>query len=707
VDLIFQGFQSSLPVWVYLLIFIGTSLLAWWSYRQISGIRKSYRYILIAIRTAVFFILLLLLLNPFFKAESPYYEQPRILMMLDNSESTAVEKSNYQGVESYHQVLDQLNLDDSSSVDYDFFSIGNETTPSNLNKLTFDANQTNLSTAVQSIQGNQSDASAAVIISDGIFTKGQNPVFEAANLNIPVFAIGLGDTTFQKDVLVSSVSTNSSGYLNSTQPVTATISSKGFQGTSFPVELRKGNEVIATQTITPEISNSTQEITFELQLQDEGLQQYKIEIPNLSEEWTNANNIQRFSVDVKDDKQQILSLAFEVHPDVKLVRSLLLADQNTNLTSRTWIQGDKFIEGNFAFDTDTLDLAIIHGYPQSGLSGTVQQKLAELGQNIPIVIAATPMFSPQRFDQQVTSLPLSVSGSWDNASVSVRPEVESTAHPIMELPVVTYDRLPRLSAPIENIATPPGATALLSSMFQGNDTQKPVLVVQELGNRRLTVVTGFGWFRLDQNDNSETRAFVQQLWSNIVSWTATDPENQLLDVQPTQTSFDGSEPVVINAYLTNERGQVESDATIEMSVASDSMDARFYSMENKGAGQYQLDLGTMPEGIYSFEATAQKGDRTIETQNGEFAVASSNAEFLNTNRNDQLLRQLSERSGGEYVPFDSVSGFWDRLDQRGLLDQQQEIRTTFFYPYRYIGWFIAVLLLLCGEWIFRKYLSLP
>ncbi|MGD8749755.1 MAG: hypothetical protein PVI44_14930, partial [Balneolaceae bacterium] len=92
---------------------------------------------------------------------------------------------------------------------------------------------------------------------------------------------------------------------------------------------------------------------------------------------------------------------------------------------------------------------------------------------------------------------------------------------------------------------------------------------------------------------------------------------------------------------------------------------------------------------------------------GEFAVAHSNAEFINTIRNARLLKQLSERTGGTYVPFDSVSGFWNKLDQRGLLEQKQQQETTFIYPYQSISWFIMMLIILGSEWILRKYLALP
>lgn len=706
-DFIFQGFDSSLPPWVFLLIFAGTTFLSWWSYSSIQGIRKSFRYILIALRSTVFFILLALLVNPFFKKESYYYQKPNILVMLDNSASTAIEKAGYQGKKSYNEVLQQLNFADSSRVHFQFYGIGNQTRAIAPNKLSFDADQTNLSEAIRTINDNQDEANAVVMISDGIYTKGQNPVFDAQNINIPIFSVGLGDTTSQKDLLVNSVSTNSTGFLHTNQSVNATISAKGFKGQSFQVQLKKGNKTLQTKTLTAEIDESLQDVQFELPLETEGLQQFTIEVPKLADEWTGANNTQRFSVDVKDAKQKVLSLAFEIHPDVKFVRSLLASDKNINLTSRTWLGGNRFIEGPLEVDPDTLDMAVIQGYPQGGLSGNIKELLTKIAQNVPIIVEASPLFDASQFERDLTSLPVSIGGSWNYEKVNLHPQVDPEGHPIMELPTVTYEQLPMLSAPINHIDPVAGPTMLFSSNFRGNDTGKPMLTVQELGNRREAFFSSFGWFQLDQSANSQIRDFVRQLWLNTVSWTATDPKNELLDVQPTQRSFTGSEPVVINAYLNNERGELESEAKIDMSVSSDSTQSRFYSMENLGSGQYQLDLGTMPEGVYSYEATAKKGNRQIDTQKGEFAVARSNAEFISTNRNTSLLKQLASRTKGSYIPFDSLSGFWDRLDQRGLLDQTKNQETTFMYPYRQAIWFFTVLVLLCAEWIFRKYLSLP
>ena len=707
-DFIFQGFQASLPFWVYAIIFICTFLIAWWSYSTVKKMGSLYYYTLIALRTGVYFILLLLLTNPFVKTKTPYLEPARIVVLLDNSASTQIEKKDYRGSKSYENVLQELDFTNNTNVDYQFYKIGSRAEQTEIDSLTFDEHQTNLAAGIEAIRTNQNEANAALFITDGIYTTGKNPAYEASDINIPVFLIGLGDTTFQKDVLVSSVSTNSSGYLNSTHKVTATIDSKGFAKSSIPVYLKKGKKILSEQVIVPKIRNSSRELGFDLLLEQEGLQQYQIAIPPLSDEWTSTNNTQRFAVDVQDAKQQILSLAFEVHPDVRFVRSLLSTDENTELINRTWLKGDNYIEGDFSSVTDSLDLAIIHGYPSTGLPANVKEKLKMIGNSVPLIVIASPRFSPRQFEQDVTELPVNLTGALNYGQISLRSDPEtSSGHPITELPAVTYDQLPNLMGPIEPISTPAFADRLFSSSYRGESIQTPVVVARELGNKRHLFITAYNWYRFQQDQHTEVRAFAKQLWQNMVSWTATDPDNKLLDIQPQQESFTGSEPVVFEAYLKNERGQNESDANVTIAVKADTLDERMYSMENRGSGNYRLRLPPMPEGIYTYEATAQKGERTLDTQGGEFSVSASNAEYLDINRNEQLLRQIAQNTGGQYLSFDSLDGFWNQLEEKKLLVRQEQVETTFFYLYQHLGWFILVIILLCSEWILRKYLSLP
>ncbi len=707
-DFVFQEFQSSLPLWIYLLLITGTTALAWWSYRSLSSASGLYRYTLITLRSLAFFILLFLLINPVFRAESTYYQKSNILVLLDDSESMSIVTDDYRGADSYQNALEELELDDSSRVSFSYLAIGENTRPVRLDGLTFGADRTNLNSAIGSILQHQLESNAAIILSDGIYTAGQNPVFDARKIDIPVFSVALGDTAPQRDLLVNSVSTNNTGYVNTEQQVSATVSARGFANQQVAVQIMKGDEVIDSETITPEGENTTTTVDFDLGLKTEGLQQYRVVIPHQTGEWTDSNNSQFFSIDVQDAKQRILSLAFEIHPDVRYIRSLLLSDANTNLMNRTWLKGNRFIEGDLDIDPDTVDLAVIHGFPGTGLSPDLEKTLSRLLDNIPVVITVLPLFNDQNLQSVVSSaLPVEISASPRYERVTLSGSAEPGEHPVMELPPINYDLLSSLHAPIQGAESIPGARTLFTSEFEGQDTGTPLLSIMELGNRRKTYVSAYGWYLLGQSSNDQVRDFSEQLWFNIISWTAADPDNQRLSIEPSQRSYSGSEEVVISGFLKNESGEMEPEANIDIELSSDTMETKFYSMENRGNGQYHLDLGSMSEGIYAYQATARKGNRTIEQQTGEFAVAGSNIEFVNTVRNDQLLRQLSGQSNGHFFTYDSLNGFWDELQRRGLLEQQEKVNTTLFYPNQHWWWFAVVILLLSAEWVLRKYISLP
>ncbi|HKL19120.1 MAG TPA: hypothetical protein VJ905_09125, partial [Halalkalibaculum sp.] len=340
-DFIFQGFQTNLPVWLYLILFLLTTTLSWWSYRDLKSISPIARYSLITLRSLVFLILLALLINPYYRAEETRFEKPEIMVLWDNSESTSITKGSYEGRESYQKVINDLGFRDTTQVSYQAFSMGSNVEPAGLDSLPLNDSRTNIYSGIEAIKNRANDISGAILITDGIFNQGRNPVFESGNVSVPVMTIALGDTVEQKDLVVEEITSNSTGYVETLHQVEARITTNGFAGSNFQVELKKGSETLQRQTVSPVKNRTSHTLNFDLNLEEEGLQQFEISIPSLEGEWTETNNTQPFAIDVLSDKQRILSLAFEIHPDVKAVRSLLLQDENTQLISHTWLGNNK------------------------------------------------------------------------------------------------------------------------------------------------------------------------------------------------------------------------------------------------------------------------------------------------------------------------------------------------------------------------------
>jgi len=707
VNFVFQGFQSGLPTWIYLILFAGTVYLAWWSYRNVQSVSPVYRYGLITLRSLTFFILLILLINPFFKSEQQRYVRPEILVMFDNSSSVQLSKGIYEGNDSYREVINTLNFRDSSRTSFRFYSFGEQTNSSYPDSLSFDENETDLYSAIEVIKNRERETRAAVLISDGIFNKGRNPVFLASELNLPVFSIGVGDTTHLKDLVVRNVSAGATGYVNTSHPVEATVQTHGLEGSSFEIQLKSSGQVIDSKTVTVSEQNTSQRVSFSLDLVEEGLHQFEIFVPEAEGEFTDVNNSAPFSVEVLDDKQRILHLAFEIHPDVKTVRSILRGDENTQLSTLTWLKGTNFLNGPFAINPDTLDMAIIHGFPRQGVPGNISGPLSRLLDEVPVLFIATPLSEFQYLPVDTQILPVNNTPGMTGREISLSTSVDPTEHPVMELPDVAFNRLPPLYTPLRGSTPAPGTTVLFSGNYRGTPTGTPVIAVQQLGNRRTAVINAYGWYRMKQSTNAQARQFVEALVFNIISWTAAKPDNRRLKIQPEQKIFTGTDPVGFTAFLTNESGEVESDAVIELTISGEQVETRFYSMSNRGNGRYQLDIGSLPEGIYTFEATAKKGTRVIDSQQGEFSVSDSNIEFVDTIRNDKLLLQIAENSGGRYLPFPEAGSLWSIMNEMNLLDREEILETDLFYPYQHAFWFILVIIFLGAEWLLRKNAALP
>ncbi len=698
-DFVFQGFQSILPVWMVVLLLIAAVYLSWWSYREVK-LPFYPKYGLITLRSLVFFLLLFLLANPLFKSRSTYLEKSTILVLLDNSASTSINKGQYRGEQSYREVLRQLHLSDTSEVKYDLYSFGGTVEPSATEDLSFNRSETDLFNTMETIQNNRSDITGAILVSDGIFTKGRTPAFEAGKVTVPIFTIALGDTIDQQDLIVKRVETAGSGYLDTRHNVEVLVSSNGYAGSRFDLNLYHGEKLIRSRRVRAGDDQKIQSLMFELDLEKEGLNQYRVEIPSLPSEWTAANNSQPFTVDVLDRKQRILSLAFEIYPDIRVLRHILESDKHTSLISRTWLGGNTFIEGPLSFDADTLDLVILHGFPDNDL----KSKTEKLFGQTPLIYMATPRSALERME--TIPLPVSKGGGRDNHPAKLIPAVESTAHPVMELPELDDRLLPAISVPAINDSRP-GYTHLFEAELQNNEKTQPLITVTETANIRRSFVLGFGWYRYYQSPNDQHRKYIQRLLENLAGWTAARPDNRRLHIRPANKVFSGTEQVVFNATLTNESGLREAEATIELTIYGDEIERRFYSMENLGNGEYRLAVRSLPGGVYRFEAKAVKGNRTIDTQVGELSVNRTNIEFVDTRRNDRLLKQIAARSGGSSFIFNNLEGLADSLEKKEMLAKAEKETESLFYPYQHSFWFIVVILLLTLEWISRKYFALP
>ncbi|MEX0994198.1 MAG: hypothetical protein WD599_01640 [Balneolaceae bacterium] len=702
----FQGFS---PVFssVLLILLLGCILLlTWWSYSYLKSISPVKKWGLIFLRGFAFFILILLLLNPFLEFSEVNIQQPEIAVYLDDSKSMNVTRGEYQGWESYREMIEAFNFDQfNDEATISFYRFDDRVEPLDdtgpVPELNLDGGVTNLDEVIRHIRDQMSQARATLLFSDGIVTRGRDPVYNARQLPGPIFTVPVGDTARIQDIAITEVMTNETGYTNTRQPVDLTVRQYGFIGETATIQLRKDEEVLESTQITFTADPSSHSISFELTFEDTGLQNYDIHIPALEGEQTTENNQFPFSVEILDDQTRVLHLAFEIHPDVRTIRTLLQTDQSLDVETKTWL-GNRFIEGSLEISEDSgeYDLIVIQGHPPENLG-----ELTQLMSNAPVLQILTPNVDASNLENSAVPLSVSNPGSMKTLQLRVNPQQQN--HPVMEFEPVNFPRMPPLQTREGNLQTPVTSHIHFFANFSGSETNIPILITDETGNQRNTLLNAFGWFRFAQSQEDEPRQFIRTLITNLVSWTSTSPDRRNLQIAPLKRIFQETESVQFRASLTNESGEPESDAVIEVVITHEDETEYNYTMRNRGQGNYDLSAGRLVAGNYDYQAHARKTGRTIDEYGGSFNVTESTIEFVNTERNDALLRQLAEASGGYFIEEASSGNLRTELAERDLLDPVEEHRTMYRYLYENLIWFVLVLILLSGEWILRRSLALP
>lgn len=669
--------------------------------RQIKPVKK---YGLIGLRSISLFILLLLLLNPLFIKENTWEEEPVVLVYLDDSQSTGVERGRYSGINDYEGVIGQFDFENRDGINFIFYKFAGIVNYSESADVEATGSSTNLDNVFKHQLEQAPDAVAAIIFSDGIITHGQEPYFSAQNSTIPFYTVPVGDTTAAKDVAISDLESLKKAYTNSSFTANSIIQQEGYDGRNVTVELLEDGELIDSREVSFTGNRSSHELNFDLIYEEPGIRNYEIRVSPFNDELIEENNAAFFSVDVEDGKTNIWYLAYEVHPDVGAIRNHIASDQSFDITPFTWINSERFIEGNPDNSDVEPDLLVVHGLPQGEES---TEWLLEKMQSYSSLFIITPGSYDKLSGIQSGLFSINNPESF----IVVRPELkDSEFHPVFDIEGMQTLRLPPLQTRFGNYNFSPAQQVLGMSLFQNERTDIPYLLIEETGNTRKLFLNAFDWYKYLQSNDTDIKRFTEQFFTNIVSWTSAPPGSSNLQISTLRSSYNENEEIMIRASLQNESGQPEADGLIDVRIdnAEGGNLSNSFTMQHRNNGNYRVSAGTLPSGRYQYTATARIGDRIIEEKSGAFSVTSSTREFMNTKRNDQRLQQLANITGGKFLSESSAAdAFFSDVNDKNMIQTVEKTSKDLFYLHQFYYWFFIVMITLSAEWILRRSVSLP
>ncbi len=348
-------------------LFLALLLIAAYSYYvyryTIPQIDKYKKILLTSLRVLALLILCLILFEPILNLSRKLILEPNNLIFIDNSRSIKIDDGT-ERASTIKQILNDFS-GSASAGNLSFYEFGNSVRSISVDSLDY-VNFSDGATDIQEIfnytKNSDKNIASVTLISDGVITSGANPYYDAVNIGIPVFTIGIGDTTQRKDVELKKVLHNDFIYTETPTNIIATISNNRFAGETVKATFYEDNKFISQQNLV--LSNAgIQNISFDYIPQNSDEKKLSIELSSLKDEFTTANNKQVFYVNVLSNKIKVIILASTPSTDLSFIKNALTRDENIEVYSIVQISGDKFLDKLNYQKLDSADVLFLIGFP--------------------------------------------------------------------------------------------------------------------------------------------------------------------------------------------------------------------------------------------------------------------------------------------------------------------------------------------------------
>ncbi|MFN8255100.1 MAG: hypothetical protein U0W24_05385 [Bacteroidales bacterium] len=651
-------------------------------------------YLLQILRFVVLFVLSLLVLSPVIKYITRNFELPVIIIAQDNSESIGLAKpqGNFSFSEYFKNIETiQTKLGPDYKVRNFSFSSGVE---EGINR-NLKGKATDFSSLIDKI--NESFAGfnnmTLIVASDGLFNKGQNPVFAANRLSCPVYAIALGDTSRKRDIVLSNLNSNRMAFLGDLFPVELVINSNGFKNQMVRLTVSNANKILVTNDIMIDRDEFSKELKLNLPAENKGLQTYRIKLEPVVGEFNHLNNSRDLIIDIVDDKKKILILSGNIHPDIGALK--LAMESNKNYYSEFY-PVDQF-KGKL---TD-YQLVVLYQLPSNQFNS--QNIYNELFKNkIPVLFILGTQSDILVLNSFKLGFNISGSNKLYEQSISFLNQgfkLFETDEKMKEL----INNCPPITVPFGNYGIESGEV-LFYQQIKGVKTQKPAIAFfqESANNGRTCLIAGEGIWRwrikdFELNNNHEQ---FDGLINKIVHFMALDVKKDRFFVNHERV-YNESEEIILRAGFYNQSYELTNSNEAEF---------KLYNIENKefkhlfvkNDKSYYLNLGLLPVGKYRYTSKIKAEGKEFNVT-GEFYVSESNIEHLELTANHSLLSKLASQGNGKLFYPNQIEQLVKEIKNNENIKKVSQSVFDFVDFIEIKLFFFLVILLLSTEWFIRKY----
>lgn len=693
-ETLFMTLVTEYPWFLWPLCLVAGLAASWFLYKgkgKISGATKPEHRLMLLMRFLSVTLLCFLLLAPMLKTSHKRVENPVLAVAIDQSASVLAKADSLSLSAGIQQGLDQLRTALEGKMEVRVYGFGSTFKEGFDGK--FDEKETDVQEVFDQLDNRFSNRNlgAAILVSDGIYNKGEDPYSMASAIKFPVYTIGMGDTTYKPDLIVRKVNHNKSAYLGNTYPLEIVLESVGFPSKSSSISVKREEELLFSEEVNISTSSFLKTISLQVNAQKKGLQHLIVEWKPIEGELTIQNNKVHVFVEVIENKQKVLILSAAPHPDISALRQVL---ENAGT-----IETEYFQFRDFNKNLEAYNLVILHRLPAAdGSSRALLSKLAD--SEIPRLIIAGEESETSLFNKLQNVLFFSPMRGRSNESLPLL----NSSFSFFGISEDSKQAIPSwspLHSPYGNSKLSNGASVLMYQRIGIVDTKEPLVAFNELNGLRTGVIMGEGiWkWRTTNYVRNGNHALFDDLIRKMVQYLSVKSGKDYFRVD-TRSSFKENEDILFQAIVFDPSYQPLPGVEVKMEIM-DKEKNRFNYIFSPDGDHYKLNAGSLPVGQYQYLAKVNAGDKAYQ-QSGVFTITQVNAEFLNTTARHRDLRNLAVTTGGKFFKLNQFKELAEALKKRDDLVPVSYTEKKMIPLIHMKMVFVILLLILAGEWFLRK-----
>jgi hypothetical protein len=681
------------------------------------------RWFLFSLRACAFVLLAFLLMDPRYILHSSKSESPQVMVLVDRSTSMSLPAVGWdEGPDRFTRAQDiagelqRVIRSHGGRSGEVYFSAG--PSPGTGDTLAADGQGTEIRRSLASLHKKHEGENivAFVVLSDGVET--EERLVRQPLPDVPVFTVGLGDTSAPEDVRIKDVDYNSIVRAPARSAIRATLHYSGGNAKRVHLRLREsGRTVFEKDTLmTPQARELVQEIAVDFP--EAGRRQFLLEADVDGYDAEAENN--RRDIVIEAEKAGVRILIVDLLPEWELhfLTDFLRNDQTFDFNLVASVgdhaslrRGKIKRPEDFVSELDDYDALVLvsvdERFIDDRVAAAITRFVRERGKGLLVMPGSSSLFEnsaawnrlakllpvtsrpPHRFNLQFTS---------------VHPGAQAATNPITSQLVPLLGQTDwQQRSPLLGYYTalvPKNGVEVLLETDQG---RSPAFVYRSEGKGRVALLSAgplWRWKFL-----GEGMTLYDEMVSRLLDVLSRGEDTERFLLLSRKNVYDSGEAPVITAEIFNEKMQPVTGVPVKVEVTrieenGSEVPLSIVSMHRDAVDdtRFRAALQPLAPGRYRISGEAEFESRKLRSPAVEIAVSEVSVEFQRVTQDRTNLAGIAGGTGGAYYAPEDVGEMAARIPLEPRLVEitsENSLRTSLLV-------FSLVLVLLGFEWVVRK-----